>query len=344
MFSQLLDRLTTDPNEMDTRLKSRLTPWELLALGLSFSFVGLFIWAQSRLQIPPYDYDIYIHTQEYDFYGFYYPHWTVPVFWLLNKLQHPYGYILLNAVSILSVFFALRIFGGNVPMALLSFQMLYVLFLGQIVGVLLGGLGLLWWGISHKRWYIAGLGLILAWTKYQIGIPACILLLLLAEISWKHWLRLLFIPLLVVGGSLILSPSWPLKLWETLQKYPVNDWGSISLWRWIGPYALLLWLPPLLLPLTRRTRFIALIATNAMALPYFQQTDILSLFILPIGWPFVLLGNLGYLFFLYYWKALQALVIIPLLIYLTILTPPFFTTCQKGIKSLLKAIHPPKAW
>jgi hypothetical protein len=99
---------------------------------------------------------------------------------------------------------------------------------------------------------------------------------------------------------------------------------------------LLFWLPPVLLSLSRARRFMALAAASALGLPYFQQTDLLFLFTLPVGWP-VLLGNLGYFFAVYQWLALQALAIVPLVIYGLTLGPAFIAWLTQFTVSLRRA-------
>ncbi|HKI53477.1 MAG TPA: hypothetical protein VJ987_05085, partial [Anaerolineales bacterium] len=79
--------------------------------------------------------------------------------------------------------------------------------------------------------------------------------------------------------------------------------------------ALLLWLPPILLQLEPRQRFISLVAVMGLALPYFQQTDLLFLLVMPIDW-IGLLGNFGYLMNLYGWISLQLLAILPFIVYI----------------------------
>jgi hypothetical protein len=100
----------------------------------------------------------------------------------------------------------------------------------------------------------------------------------------------------------------------TLQTAPPNDEGSISAWRWLGAWALVLWLPPIFFKLIRIKRFYLLLSANALALPYFQQTDLLMLFVMPLGW-WATLGNIGYLLPVFGWQALQVLVVIPMLLY-----------------------------
>jgi hypothetical protein len=313
--------LSLDPLEINRRLRRRLSRGEFTALAVCITIVVLSVLIYTKLEVVPNDYFSYLRTAHSDFSENYYPYWIIPVFWLFDQLPLMVGYVIWDVLILLGVFLGARAFGGKAALALLTFQMFYVLFLGQIIGILIGGLGLMWWGLANRRWHVAGLGLILASTKFQSGLALGLLLLLFADLSWRQRLRVLVVPAVVVAISLAMRPSWPLELLATLQGNPPYDWGSISLWRWFGPAALILWLPPLLLPLSRPARFLALASTLALTAPYFQQTDLLALFVFPVGWLPVVLGNLGFLFFHFYWGALQALFVIPLLLYLAVVLP-----------------------
>jgi hypothetical protein len=313
--------LIHDSSQLRERLLRRISPGEFFALAFAFGMVGVFVWVQSVAPYKPFfDFQNYLKTAHGDYSFYYYGYWLLPVFSALAKLPLPWSYVLWCALNIAGVFLAARIFGGNPILAVLSYQMFYSLFQGQIAGVTVAGLALCWWGLVNRRWNIAGLGIALAAAKYQIGLTGCVLLLLLAEISWKERLRALILPALIVLGSLLVYPGWIGQSLHTLSGNPPSAEGSIALWRWTGPLALLFFLPPLVLPLTRDRRFIALVAATALALPYFQQTDLLFLLALPIGW-IALLGNLGYLFVVYQWVALQALAILPLVVYGAALSP-----------------------
>jgi hypothetical protein len=218
------------------------------------------------------------------------------------------------------VFFAVRVFGGKALIAVASYQMFYNLIYGNITGLIIGGLALCWWGLVNRKWHIAGLGIALASAKFQTGLTGSLILLLTAEISWKDRLRVMMVPVLVWVTSLIVYPGWPIQLLDNMINHPPNNLASISLWRWIGPWALLLWLPPFFLRLEPQRRFIAFVAVMGLALPYFQQTDMLFLLVMPIGW-IGLLSNLGYFMTLYGWTALQLLAIFPLIVYILALMP-----------------------
>lgn len=316
-------------NEIDARLRARLTRWELFALVFALCMSGVFVWVHYQLETEPFDYNVYIRATQGDLVDFYYADWVLPLFWLLAKLPFLAGYFIWGIVGVLSVFFAARVFGGNAALALLTYQMLYILFFGQIAGILVGGLALAWWAMAHKRWDLAGFGFLIACTKFQLGVTFGLLLWLAADITWRQRLRALLLPAVLVILSLVIDPLWPLDLLARIQENPPNDLGSISFWRWLGPIVLLFWIPPLLLSLPANKRLLALAATWAFTLPYFQQTDLLTLFVLPVGWLPVLLGNLGYLFSIYHYSVFQLLGIVPLLIYASIIGPALYKLIRR---------------
>jgi len=326
-----LAKFDTTAAEMDARLRARLSLGELFALTLALCSVGIFLWVHGQLHIQPFDYNVYVKTAEGDLLQFYYADWVLPVLWLWARIPYWWGYVLWDILNILCLFLAARIFGGNTTLALLTFQMFYALFLGQIIGILVGGLALGWWAIAHRRWRLAGLGFFLASTKFQIGIPFGLLLWLSAKVTWSERQHILVLPAILAGLSLIWRPNWPLDLLTRIQHVPPYDWGSISLWRWIGPAALVLWLLPLLLPLPRERRFLALAAACPLVIPYFQSADLLTLYALPVGWLPVLLGNLGFLFFEYGFQALRWLWIVPMSVYLAILLPAVYRAIRDKI-------------
>lgn len=306
--------LITNAEQLNQNLRQRLTRGELFSLALAFGAAGGFLWLSPVISYTFFDFKIYLNTAQGIFTGYYYGYWLLPIFALLAKLPLGWSYLLWSTLNILGVFFAARLFGGKAPLALLSYQMFYSLIYGSISGVVVGALALCWWGLLNRKWDIAGLGIALAGAKFQIGITGSLLLLLTADTSWKDRARALLVPLLVGIASLFLYPGWPFELLHNSMNVPPNTNGSISLWRWLGPWALLLWIPPLLLRLPLHRRFIALVAAMGLALPYFQQSDLLFLLVMPIGWV-GLLGNLGYFMNRFGWLALQSLAVLPLVVY-----------------------------
>ncbi len=312
---------SADAGAIDTRLRRRISRAEALALALAFGTLGLFLWLDNSLSYIPFDYSVYIETAHGNLRQFYYPDWILPLFWLLAQLPPLVGYALWSALNIFCLFFVARVFGGRAALVLLTFQFFYSLFLGQINGLLIGALALAWWALAHRRWHLAGLGFWLACTKVQIGLPFGLLLWLAADADRRARLRVLILPVLLTLASLLLFPDWPIHLIERIRAYAPWDWGSLSLWPVLGPAALLFLLPPLLLRMEKSRRFSALAAASPLALPYYQSADLLALYVLPVGWLPPMLGNLGFLFFVYGFRALRLLWVIPLLIYLEALFP-----------------------
>lgn len=315
--------LIHDNQQMKERLRRRLAPGELFALALAFGMVGIFIWQRPNLSFAYLDFRIYLEAAQgnFSYQGlyYYYGYWMLPIFAVLSKFPLDLAYALWSGANILGVFLAVRVFGGKALVAVASYQMFYSLIYGNIAGLIVGGFALCWWGVVNRKWHIAGLGVALASAKFQTGLTGTLLLLCMADITWKDRLRVMTVPALVWLTSLVVYPGWLLQLMNNIIAHPPNDLASISLWRWLGPWALLFWLPPLVLRLEPQRRFIALAAAMGPALPYFQQTDLLFLLAMPIGW-IGLLGNLGYLMGAYGWVALQALAVLPLTIYIQCLT------------------------
>jgi hypothetical protein len=303
----------SNPVDIATRLKQKPALGEVIGFSLALGMLLGFL-----IVNPPsigFDLKNYLKTSDGDFSNYYYGYWLLPIFTILRQLPFTLSYLFWGLLSIFSILFALRVFGGWSFAVLSSYQMFYILYQGQFIGPGIGALALLWWGLVNRRWNIAGLGLILAAAKYQTGFTCGLILLICAPISWYERTRVLIIPGLVILLSLVAYPMWPLRALETLRYSPPNDLGSMTLWRWIGPYALLFWLPILATLIRRQISPIAWIATVMLSAPYFQQTDLLVLFVLPVSW-LPILGNFGYLGG---YKGLQALVILPLLVYIEFL-------------------------
>lgn len=316
--------LDSDPQQMEKRLWRQLTLEEFFALALAFGMVLFFVWERHNLSFASLDFRIYLETAHGNFnyqnFYYYYGYWILPIFAVLSKLPFGIAYFLWSSINILGVFFAVRVFGGKAIIAITSYQMFYNLIYGNITGLIVGGLGLCWYGIVNKKWHIAGLGIALASAKYQIGLSGSLLLILIAETTWRNRLRVFIIPVIVCLSSLIVYPNWPLQVFNTIRNHPPVALGSISLWRWIGPWSILVLLLPFLLRLKPQQRFLALVAALGLALPYYQQTDLLFLLVLPIGW-IGLLSNMGYFMVFYGWVALQLLFFFPLIIYSLTLLP-----------------------
>lgn len=309
-----------DPQVINARLRARPQPLEFVAISLSVMMIGVSIWLHQNGQVVLHDFINYSRAGTGDFVNYYYAYWFVPVLWLISRLPFYVGYAIWGLLNIAGIWFGARALGGRAALALLTYQALYVLFYGQISGIIAAGLGLAFWGLANKRWGWAGLGLLLAAVKFQSGLIFGAALWLFFPVTWRERLKALIVPAAGVAMSLVLYPGWPLDLLETFRIHPANDLGSLSLWQWIGPWALLVWLPPILLRLPPNRRILMFAAATCLGMPYFQQADLVCLFILPVGW-LPILGNLGFLYIPLVWKAFQFLAIIPILLYILAAIP-----------------------
>lgn len=303
--------LVTHPDILLSRITKRITRPEFSALCLGIGILSGFAYFQWQgLSYPP-DFTVYMNAVRGDVNDYYYAYWFLPIFKFFLLFPIPLGYLLWGLLNLCGVWLATRVFGGPNVIVLLSYQMMYILYYGQITGIILGGLALMWLSIIHHRYLFAGFCFVLAATKVQIGLIFGLLLLLYSPITLKNKLLVLIPFGIVTLLSLFLYPNWPWQLVQTIQQYPPKDWGNISLWQWIGPWTLFLLFPAILLPLNVPIRFITMIATASITLPYFQQTDLLMFFCLPIG-RVALLGYIGYLYPYIGWDILRLLSIPPL--------------------------------
>jgi hypothetical protein len=322
-FRLPLERILVPAGEMDARLRTRLTAGEMAGLLLALAFTAIFTWSIQIGYYKPVDYSIYLRAAGGDTAYFYYAYWIIPFFYPFSLLSLPLGYLLWSLLNTLSVFFAARVFGGRAGLALISFQFLALLNFGQVTGFLIGGLALLWWGLAHKRWYLAGLGLLICCSKYQLGIPVSLALLAFSEQPLKELWRVLVVPALGVGLSFVLYPGWFFEALHYVQSTPPDSMASIATWRLIGFGAVVFWLPPLFLPLPRSNRIASLVAAAALGVPYFQQADLVLLYVFPFGW-LPLLGFLG--LFQKFFTSIPYLLVVaaPLAMYFGALVQPFW--------------------
>lgn len=272
-------RFTFDPDEIDQRIRKpiSLPEFAALALALIFPIAVMLISSVNLGGQQAYDFQHYLNSAKGDFSFYYYAYWLIPLWELLILLPLWAAYLFWVILSVACIFFASRIFGSNTVLLLICYQTLQVLYMGQYSGILIGGLALLWWGVTHKHWNIAGLGLIIAASKYHTGLIPAMILLYYCEASWRERLKVFYIPVIIGVISLMLYQFWHLHVLESYRANPANDWGSIAPWKYIGSIVLLTWIPSLFLKLSRNEKIFLLFATLPLGIPYFQAADLLIL-------------------------------------------------------------------
>lgn len=331
---------TENPNELKSRLFSLPSLWEFAALSFNVFALGVFIYLGTTKYAGYFDYEVYLQAGRGNFStgrGFYYAYWILPFLRVLSVLPFRVGLFLWGILNILGTFIGARIFGDQASLVLFSYQALSILFGGQITGIIIGGVGVLWIGLKLEIWLLAAVGLLVASTKYHIGGLFSLLLLLFVDKPLEKKLRVILLTGLFVIISLIKYPGWPIAILQRIQNTPPNSLTNISLWHWLGPVVLLLWIPPLLTPLSKLHRLIALMSALCLAIPYFQQYDLIMLFVLPLGW-LTWLGVLGYGKYFFPIEWLQFLVIIPMITYFSIFFPWVSKYIRKAYKSAVNIL------
>ncbi|MEK6222703.1 MAG: DUF2029 domain-containing protein [Chloroflexota bacterium] len=321
VISKNFPRFTSDPEIISDRLKAPLTRPELYGLAISLAVtIGITAMSYSMDGIP-FDFNIYIKTLDGVFTGYYYPYWVIAFFLPFKLLPPLMSFFMWGLLNIIGIWYACRVFGGNSFFTLVSFQMLYALGHGQIIGIMILGLAFFWVMFIKGKWDLAGIGLLLASAKVQSGFIIALLLWLMAELPFKYKLRSLLIPLIVTVLSLIIYPNWLIEIIAETQPSSIIEGGNISLWRWIGPWSLILFLPLFFIPLSKTELLIVLFSAIILTEPYFNMPDLLTIFIFPIHWIFIFIGNIGYAWNGENWLWIQSLGIIPLGVYLSIIIP-----------------------
>lgn len=239
----------------------------------------------------------------------YYLAWITPVFSFLAVLPFPTAFVLWVILNTLALYAGIKALGGSIVLTLLSYQALWCLWYGQIVGLLVLGLALAVQGVEREDGWRLGLGLLLLTIKPQVGIPLA--LVCLAHSGWLTRERALLVGCGVLAASLLVYPGWPQAYAAAYPHAPVSFLGSIGYW----PYSVPLWGLAFLRRWSLRQRLVVVSAVSALALPYYQHTGLLLLFALLPGW-IAALSNLGYVSLLWGWSGLNLLLSVPIVVLL----------------------------
>ena len=212
---------------------------------------------------------------------YYHPLWARWLFSLLSILPLQATFIVLSIVTLVSLYFSLRIFGGRHWMVFISYQLFWLYYYGQIDGLIVGGLALAYWAGERKKPYLVGLGIAIAMIKPQISIFLIILFWLWSPSRW----RALIIPAIMVAFSFIQwgfwIPEWLTRLFGFQEIYQPAA-TNISLWPILGPWILLIWPLIIKIPLKRSNKIIAVTAGTMMSVPYFPIYSSLLVLTMPI--------------------------------------------------------------
>lgn len=218
------------------------------------------------------------------------PPWMVPFMAPFIMTPGRFGYILFLAASLAAVIWACYVFGGRPILTLLSAQLFWVLWWGQLEGWGALGLVLGWFAQEGGSWFWMFIALAVGSFKPQVGFAP-------VAMAWwwlgKHRWKALAAMLVLFAASLAVWGPWPLWYTTGITRF-VGD-GHSGTWNAsVGWIALPLYLPALLLPLNKEQRLIALTATTLLFSPYmpYYSTILLLCFNIPI-WAY-LFAFIGY--------------------------------------------------
>jgi hypothetical protein len=141
----------------------------------------------------------------------------------------------------------------------------------------------MWYGWNKKDTRWLGLGLFLASLKPHIAGPAAIIILWQLK-SWSLRLKSFWLLAPVALLSLIRwGWGWPIEWLNTISSPIFSDaYNNGSLWVWFGPWALILWVPAILIPMNYRARALLAIATSLLTMPYVPPYSHLALYLFPM--------------------------------------------------------------
>jgi hypothetical protein len=218
------------------------------------------------------------------------PPWLAPILAPFITMPGRAGFILFTGVTLLMLLYSLRSLGGKPIYLLISAQLFWILWWGQIDGLAVLGVAIGWIALRDKSWKLMLLALLLAALKPQMG-----LLPMIAMWWWlgkERWKALAGFAILTALSIWIYGP-WP--VWFVESAFKLSNSTQYGPWNSsIGIWALPLLIPALALKLNRQQRIIALTATGLLVSPYMPYYSTILLFCFPIPWWNVLFAIIGY--------------------------------------------------
>lgn len=214
----------------------------------------------------------------------YSPAWLAPILAPFITLPGRSGYYALTAVTIGLLVYSSRVLGGKWLPVLFSAQLVWILWYGQIEGIVIFGITLCVLALKRNEWGWLAVGLLLALTKPQVGLaPAIYLWWRSGNMRWKS-------AAVIAGvfiGTLAAWGPWP--LWILNETGHLLDNGAYHIFNVsLGLYALPLLIPAIALPLKPQSRLLALSATALLISPYLPYYSTILLLVQPIpAWLYV---------------------------------------------------------
>ncbi|PKO15244.1 MAG: hypothetical protein CVU39_11605 [Chloroflexi bacterium HGW-Chloroflexi-10] len=262
------------------------------------------------------------------------PTWMVPFMAPFITLPGNAGLIAFMGAMIAMTVYGCYVFGGRPVLTLLSAQMWWVLWWGQLEGWGVLALVLGWFAIIRPSWFLMFLSLAIGSFKPQVGfIPLIALWWWTGKERWKSLAAML----VLLGLSIWIWGPWPLWYLEGITKFVGDNhfggWNSS-----IGPIALPLFLPAILLRLPREKRLLALTATTLIVSPYLPYYSTILVLCFSVPWWVYIFAFTGYIpaFFENFYLPWNSLWLLPLGVLAWIYWPYFKPWAQHMLQKFQK--------
>jgi hypothetical protein len=211
------------------------------------------------------------------------------------------------------------VFGARSAVVLASFGVLTGFYTGTITGVVVGAIAGIWWCLHTERWLAVGALALLAAAKPQWGVLVSLTMVVQARPPLTAWFKMAVFPLAGVGLSLLGYGWWPGEVLDRAGENPPQ--GNGSLWFFMGPAVLVLWVA-VLLPMEQRRRLLLVTTLALTAVPYVQQYDYVMLWVLTADGVGLISYLHGPLFTLFGWDAARGFqTFMPLAVYAWLVVP-----------------------
>lgn len=229
------------------------------------------------------------------------PYWSLFISWLPAQLPEPFGYAAWLAAGVTVALLTARFFGSPLLLVLLSYQLNWVLYYGQVEPFLAAGVGLGALALRRRNPWLAGLAIALLTLKPQVGA------LVALYVFWSSSSRLRTAAAFgaVVAASMVAWPGWP-AAYLTDKILPFFQRNAVEIAYFSAAVPMPLWasaalaLLALWLPLGPRRKMQALVAATLLASPYSPIYSQMTLLCLGLPLPF-------YIFALAPWAVAIAL-------------------------------------
>lgn len=222
------------------------------------------------------------------------PYWSLFLSFLPAQLSEPFGYIVWITIGSILVIVTTNYFKSPLLAVVLSYQMCWVLYYGQIDPFILFGIGLGHYSVTKKKPLINGIAIALVTIKPQIGF----LLAIYFFFSSTSKLKTAFVFIAIILLSLAIWPGWPKRLifdqYLSFLDRPANIWTNTSL-------GLPLWISfilsaiALMSPMDINRKIPLLLSTTLLISPYSTIYSQLSLIVVGLPIAFSVFGFLPWL-------------------------------------------------